>query len=136
MPTPSDLTHWDSHHFWHAFTQMAEYEPLVIERAEGVWLYDIEGQRYLDGISSLWCNLLGHGQPQINAAIRKQLDQVAHSTSLGMGNRPAAMLAKRLADITPGDLQHVFFGSDGSSVTEVALKMAFQYWLQCDEPHP
>jgi len=113
---------------------MAEYEPLVIERAQGVWLFDLHGNRYLDGVSSMWCNLLGHGRAEINAAIRAQLDLVAHCTSLGMGNRPAATLAKRLAEITPGDLQHVFFGSDGSSATEVALKMAFQYWRQCDEP--
>ena len=136
MPSNAELTSWDSHHFWHAFTQMATYEPMVIERAEGVWLYDIHGKAYLDGVSSMWCNLLGHGHPKINAAIRDQLDQVAHSTSLGMGNKPAALLAKKLADIAPGDLQHVFYGSDGSSVTEVALKMAFQYWLQCDEPRP
>jgi len=136
MPTNSELTHWDSHHSWHAFTQQAEYESLVIERAEGVWLYDIEGNRYLDGVSSMWCNLLGHGHPRINAAIREQLDQVAHSTSLGIGNRAAATLAKRLAEITPGDLQHIFFASDGSSVIEAALKMAFQYWRQCDEPRP
>ncbi len=115
---------------------MAEYEPLVVERAEGVWLYDIEGNRYLDGVSSMWCNLLGHGHPQINQAIREQLDRVAHSTSLGMGNSTPARLAKRLAEITPGDLQHVFFGSDGSSATEIALKMAFQYWLQCEQPQP
>ncbi len=136
MPTRDEITHWDQHNYWHAFTQMGEYDSLVIDRAEGVWLYDIEGHRYLDGVSSMWCNLLGHGHPRINRAIRQQLDQVAHSTSLGMGNRPAATLAKRLADLTPGDLQHVFFGSDGSSATEVALKMAFQYWLQCDEPCP
>lgn len=136
MPTPDDLTSWDRHHYWHSFTQMAEYEPLVIERAEGVWLQDVEGNRYLDGVSSMWCNLLGHNHPQINAAIREQLNQVAHSTSLGMGSVTAARLAKKLADITPGDLQHVFFGSDGSSACEVALKMAFQYWLQCDEPQP
>ena len=136
MPTNAEITSWDGHHFWHAFTQMALYESLVIERAEGVWLYDIEGNRYLDGVSSLWCNLLGHGHPRINNAIREQLDRVAHSTSLGMGSRTAVALAKRLADITPGDSQHVFFGSDGSSVTEAALKMAFQYWLQCDRPRP
>ena len=136
MPTNDELTRWDTHHFWHAFTQMGEYESLVIDRAEGVWLYDLEGNRYLDGVSSMWCNLLGHGHPRINQAIRDQLDQVSHSTSLGMGNRPAATLAKQLAEITPGDLQHVFFGSDGSSVTEVALKMAFQYWLQCEHPKP
>ncbi len=136
MPTNAEISHWDTHHHWHAFTQMAEYEPCVIKRAEGVWLYDIEGKRYLDGVSSMWCNLLGHGHPRINEAIRKQLESVAHSTSLGMGGRTAAELAKRLADITPGDLQHVFFCSDGSSVNEVALKMAFQYWRQCEEPRP
>ncbi|MGI9428445.1 MAG: adenosylmethionine--8-amino-7-oxononanoate transaminase [Bythopirellula sp.] len=136
MASNAELTCWDSHHFWHAFTQMATYNSLVVDRAEGVWLYDIEGNRYLDGVSSMWCNLLGHAHPQINAAIRDQLDKVAHSTSLGMGSRPAATLAKRLADITPGDLQHVFYGSDGSSVTEVALKMAFQYWRQCATPKP
>jgi adenosylmethionine-8-amino-7-oxononanoate aminotransferase len=135
-PTHADLIAWDRDHHWHAFTQMANYQPLVIDRAQGVWLYDIQGNRYLDGVSSMWCNLLGHGHPAINAAIGAQLQQVAHSTSLGMGNRPAARLAKRLAEITPGDLQHVFYGSDGSSVTEVALKMAFQYWRQCAQPQP
>ncbi|MCH2115226.1 MAG: adenosylmethionine--8-amino-7-oxononanoate transaminase [Pirellulales bacterium] len=136
MSSNADLTLWDRHHHWHAFTQMAEYEPLVIERAEGVWLIDVEGNRYLDGVSSLWCNLFGHGHPRIKAALREQLDQVAHSTSLGMGNRPAAQLAKRLADIAPGDLQHVFYASDGSSAVECALKMAFQYWRQCEQPRP
>lgn len=134
--TRENLTSWDSHHFWHAFTQMGEYESLVIDRAEGVWLYDIDGKRYLDGVSSMWCNLLGHNHPRINQAICDQVGRVSHSTSLGMGNSQAAKLARRLSEITPGDLQHVFFGSDGSSVTEVALKMAFQYWLQCDQPKP
>ena len=75
MPTNKELTRWDTHHTWHAFTQMGEYESLVIDRAEGVWLYDIEGNRYLDGVSSMWCNLLGHGHPKINQAIRDQLDK-------------------------------------------------------------
>ena len=136
MLTNSELAHWDSHHFWHAFTQMETYESVVIERAEGVWLFDTEGKRYLDGVSSMWCNLHGHNHPRINAAICDQLNQVAHSTSLGQGNRPAAILAKRLADITPGDLQHVFYASDGSSAVEVGLKMAFQYWQQCEQPQP
>ncbi|MEM8946490.1 MAG: adenosylmethionine--8-amino-7-oxononanoate transaminase [Planctomycetota bacterium] len=136
MPTNEEITHWDRHNYWHSFTQMGEYDSLVIERADGVWLYDIEGNRYLDGVSSIWCNLLGHGHPEINKAIRQQLDLVAHSTSLGMGSRPAAQLAHKLAEIAPGDLQHVFLASDGSSATEVALKMAFQYWLQCEKPRP
>lgn len=109
---------------------------MVIDRAEGVWLYDLEGNRYLDGVSSMWCNLLGHRQPQIDQAIRDQLDRVAHSTSLGMACTPAVVLAKRLADLAPGDLQHVFYASDGSSAVEVALKMAYQYWQQCENPQP
>ncbi|MCG8450005.1 MAG: adenosylmethionine--8-amino-7-oxononanoate transaminase [Pirellulales bacterium] len=136
MPTNSELSDWDSRHHWHAFTQMAEYESVVIQRAAGVWLFDTAGKRYLDGVSSMWCNLFGHNHPQINAAIREQLDQVAHSTPLGLGNRPATILARRLADITPGDLQHVFFASDGSSAVEVALKMAFQYWQQSEQQLP
>ncbi len=136
MPLNEELIEWDRHHHWHSFTQMADYRPMVIERAEGVWLIDVEGNRYLDGVSSMWCNLHGHGHPHINAAIHAQVDQLAHCTSLGMGNRPAAMLAKRLADLAPGDLEHVFFASDGSSANEVALKMAFQYWRQCDDPQP
>lgn len=134
MPTPDEILQWDRHHYWHAFTQMAEYRSLVIERAEGVWLYDVHGNRYLDGVSSMWCNLFGHQHPQIDAAIREQLGRVAHNTSLGMGNTTTATLAKRLADLAPGDLQHVFFASDGSSSIEVALKMAFQYWQQQEMP--
>ncbi len=136
MPTPADLLHWDRHHHWHAFTQMADYEPLVIARAEGCRLVDIDGREYLDGASSMWCNVHGHNHPRINAAIRAQLDRVAHCTALGMGSETSAHLAKRLADIAPGELEHVFFSSDGSSAVEVALKMAFQYWRQCDSPQP
>lgn len=136
MPTHAEITEWDRHHYWHAFTQMAEYEPLVIDRAEGVWLFDIEGNRYLDGVSSMWCNLFGHRHPKIDAAIRDQLDRVAHNTSLGMGNSTTATLARRLAELAPGDLEHGFFASDGSSAIEVALKMAFQYWHQRERPCP
>lgn len=134
MPNAAELADWDRQHHWHAFTQMAEYQSLVIERAEGVWLYDTDGRQILDGVSSMWCNLLGHRHPQIDAAVREQLDRVAHNTSLGMGNTTTAKLAKRLADLAPGDLQHAFLASDGSSAIEVALKMAFQYWQQCDSP--
>jgi adenosylmethionine-8-amino-7-oxononanoate aminotransferase len=135
-PTPADIRDWDRRHHWHAFTQMAEYEPLVIERAEGCRLVDIDGRSYLDGASSMWCNVHGHNHPRINAAIREQLERVSHCTALGMGSDTAAKLAKRLADIAPGDLEHVFFGSDGSSAIEIALKMAFQYWRQCENPQP
>ena len=135
-PTRDELRDWDRRHHWHAFTQMAEYEPLLIERAEGCRLIDVDGRSYLDGASSMWCNVHGHNHPKINAAIRDQLERVSHCTALGMGSDTTARLARRLADLAPGDLEHVFFASDGSSAIEVALKMAFQYWHQCDEPRP
>ncbi len=136
MPSPEILSQWDLDYYWHAFTQMATYEPLVIEHAEGVWLYDCQGNRYLDGISSMWCNLHGHRNPSIDEAIRKQLNKVGHATSLGMATPSAVELARRLAELAPGDLNHVFFGSDGSSAVEAALKIAFQYWRQSDSPQP
>ena len=135
-PPATNLRDWDRRHHWHAFTQMAEYEPLIIERAEGCRLIDIDGREYLDGASSMWCNVHGHRHPRIDAAIREQLDRVAHCTSLGMGCDTTVRLAKRLADLAPGNLEHVFFSSDGSSAVEVALKMAFQYWRQCANPQP
>jgi adenosylmethionine---8-amino-7-oxononanoate aminotransferase len=124
------LKAYDRHFVWHAFTQMKEYEPLVIRQARGCRLEDVDGREFLDGVSSLWCNVHGHGHPRINEAIRSQLDQVAHVTSLGMGNVPATELAWRLAQLTPPGLEHVFFSSDGSSAVEAALKMAFQFWQQ------
>lgn len=134
--TRAELLDWDRRHYWHAFTQMAEYEPLVIARAEGCRLIDIDGREYLDGASSMWCNVHGHNHPRINAAIGDQLERVAHCTSLGMGCDTTVRLAKRLADLAPGNLEHVFFSSDGSSAVEVALKGAFQYWRQCRDPKP
>ena len=130
------LKQWDCAHVWHAFTQMATYEPLVIDSAIGCVLTDIQGNTYIDAVSSLWCNVHGHQHPVINAAIRKQLDQVAHVTSLGMSNPTTIQLAKRLVDITPEKLNHLFFSGDGSSSVEVAMKMAFQYWQQKSDPQP
>ena len=123
-------------HYWHAFTQMSEYDPLIIERAQGVWLQTQDGRQLLDGVSSLWCNIHGHGHPHIDAAIRRQLDQVAQITSLGLSNPTTIRLARRLVEATPESLDCVFFSSDGSSAVEVALKMAFQYWRQCSSPEP
>jgi len=136
MPTPAELTDWDLRHFWHSFTQMSEYEPMVIERAEGSWLVDVHGRRYLDGVSSLWCNLLGHRHPRLEAAIVEQLGKLPHATSLGMSNVPAVELSRRLAELAPGDLNRVFFASDGACAVEAALKIAFQYWMQCPAPRP
>jgi adenosylmethionine-8-amino-7-oxononanoate aminotransferase len=134
--TLDNLRDWDRRHYWHAFTQMAEYEPLIIARAKRCRLFDINGREYLDGASSMWCNVHGHRHPRIDAAVREQLDRIAHCTSLGMGCDTTVRLAKRLADLAPGNLQHVFFSSDGSSAVEVALKAAFQYWRQCPQPRP
>ena len=99
------LLDWDRTLVWHAFTQMAEYEPFVIERAEGCTLVDIDGRRYIDGVSSLWCNIHGHRHPKIDAAIRAQLDKVAHVTNLGGSNPTTIRLAKRLVDIAPPGLR-------------------------------
>jgi adenosylmethionine-8-amino-7-oxononanoate aminotransferase len=123
----------DQRHVWHPFTQMRDWEddePLMIERAEGCELIAEDGQRYLDGVASLWCNVHGHRHPAIDEAIYQQLGKVAHSTMLGLSHEPGARLAARLADIAPPGLTRVFFSDSGSTATEVALKMAFQYWSQ------
>ena len=118
---------------WHAFSQMSEYNGLVIESAEGCWLTDIDGRRILDGASSLWCNVHGHKNPKIDQAIKDQLDKVAHVTNLGMSHPVSITLAKRLVETAPNGLNHVFFCGDGASAVEVAMKIAFQYWIQIGE---
>src|SRR5437868_1689982 len=127
-----DLKRWDKDHLWHPFSQMAEYESLLVERAEGCTLIDVDGRRFIDGVSSLWCNVHGHRHPRIDAAIRRQLDEVAHVTLLGMAHSTTVKLARRLVEIAPAGLNHVFFSDDGATAVEVALKMAFQYWRQCN----
>src|ERR1700691_6767338 len=116
---------------WHGFTQMASYAdntPLIVDRAEGRDLIDVDGRRYLDAISSLWVTTLGHRVPELDAALRRQLDLVAHSTLLGHGNRVVVELAEALAAVVPVDSPHVLFASDGASAVEQAIKIAFQYW--------
>ncbi len=135
-PTPAELARWDREIVWHAFTQMSEYEPLIIERALGCSLFDIEGREYLDGVASVWCNVHGHRHPKLDAAIREQLDKVAHVTSLGSSNPTTIKLAKRLTEIAPEGLEHVFFSDSGATAVEVALKMALQYWRQRSDPRP
>lgn len=130
------LERWDLDHVWHAFTQMAEYRPLLIERAHGCTLVDIEGNELIDGVSSLWCNIHGHRHPRLDAALRDQLDRVAHTTQLGASNSTTVRLARRLAGLAPPGLERVFFSDDGATAVEVALKMAFQYWRQCPQPQP
>jgi adenosylmethionine-8-amino-7-oxononanoate aminotransferase len=134
--SPDELRRWDREHYWHAFSQMSEYDGLIVESAEGCWLNAVDGRRILDGAGSLWCNVFGHRHPKINQAVIEQLSQVAHVTSLGMSHPTTIRLAKRLADIAPPGLRHVFFSSDGASAVEVAMKQAFQYWRQCRKPEP
>jgi adenosylmethionine-8-amino-7-oxononanoate aminotransferase len=127
----------DRRSLWHPFTQMDEwagYEPLIIERAEGFELIDVAGRRYLDGVSSLWCNVHGHGHPKIVSAMKAQLDRVAHTTLLGLSHEPAIVLAEKLVEITPEPLTRVFYSDSGSTAVEVALRMAFQYWRQAGRP--
>ena len=135
-PSRKDLEDWDRHLVWHPFTQMAEHEPLVIESAKGCTLVDVDGNEYLDGVSSLWCNVHGHRHPHLDEAARQQLDRVAHVTSLGTSNPTTIKLARRLVDLSPDGLEHVFFSDDGATSVEVALKMAFQYWHQRTDPRP
>jgi adenosylmethionine---8-amino-7-oxononanoate aminotransferase len=121
----------DQRHVWHPFTQMRDWcneDPLVIERAQGTELVDSEGRRYIDGVSSLWCNVHGHRHPRIDRAVREQLDRVAHTTMLGLSHPGSAELAARLVDLAPPGLTRVFYSDSGSTAAEVALKMAFQYW--------
>ena len=116
---------------WHGFTDMAAYvdhRPVVVERAEGHELIDTEGRRYLDAISSVWVNTMGHRVPELDQALRDQLDLVAHSTMLGNGNRVVVELAEALAEVVPVLDPHFLFASDGASAVEQALKLAFQFW--------
>lgn len=116
---------------WHGFTQMACYEdsaPVIVERGEGRYLYDVDGRRYLDAISSLWVTTLGHNDPDLNRAARDQLDRIAHSTLLGNGNIAAVALAEALREVVPVDDARFLFASDGAAAVEQALKIAFQYW--------
>ncbi len=124
----------DLRHVWHPFTQSDEWElepKLVIEQAEGMYLIDTDGRRYLDATSSLWCNLFGHRHPRLDAAIRDQLDRVAHTTLLGLASTPSIRLAERLCALTGFD--RVFYSDSGSTAVEVALKMAFQAQQQRGE---
>ena len=128
-----DLVAADHAHLWHPFTQQrgwAEEDPLIVERAEGTDLIDRHGRRYIDGVSSLWCNVHGHRHPRVDAAVRDQLDRMAHSTLLGLSHRPAIELAGRLVEVAPAGLSRVFYSDSGSTAAEIALKMAFQYWRQ------
>ena len=121
----------DLRYIWHPYTQMKDCQtlpPVLIERAEGIKLYDADGNFYYDTISSWWCNIHGHNHPKINQAIKKQLDSLEHVLFAGFTHKTAIILAEKLVSITPRNLTKVFFSDNGSTSTETALKMSFQYW--------
>jgi adenosylmethionine-8-amino-7-oxononanoate transaminase len=140
MPERStqQLRNLDRQHVWHPFTPMKQWlagEQLVITTAEGMYLIDSDGNRYLDGVSSLWCNVHGHRVKEIDDAIRAQLEKVAHTTMLGLANEPATLLADRLMKIVPQNLKKIFYSDAGATATEVAFKLAVQYWHNIGKPH-
>lgn len=135
--TPDDLVRLDHAHVWHPFTPMRQWRespPLIIERGDGPYLIDTHGRRYIDGVSSLWCNVHGHRVPAIDQAIREQLDRIAHTTLLGLGNVPSIELAARLCAIAPAGLNKVFYSDAGATALEVAFKMAVGFWHHRGQP--
>jgi adenosylmethionine-8-amino-7-oxononanoate aminotransferase len=132
-----ELRTLDKQHIWHPFTPMSLWDrsdPLIITAAEGMYLIDSDGNRYLDGVSSLWCNVHGHRVPEIDAAVREQLGKVSHTTMLGLTNEPAIVLADRLMKIVPQNLKKVFYSDSGATATEIAFKLAAQYWFNIGRP--
>ncbi len=137
MTSAKTLESWDKKYIWHPFTQMKEWQsdkPVIIERGEGNYLIDTAGKRYLDGVSSLWCNVHGHRVSEVDRAVQKQLGKIAHSTFLGLSHVTAIKLSKKLVEIAPKGLSRVFYSDSGSAAVEVALKMAYQYWRQKGSP--
>src|SRR5690242_7002673 len=133
----ADLRRLDKQHLCHPFTPMKlwnESDPLVIVAAEGMHLIHSDGSRYLAGVSSLWCNVHGHRVPEIDQAIRDQLGKVAHTTMLGLASEPAVLLADRLMRIVPQGLSKVFYSDAGATATEIAFKLAAQYWFNVGRP--
>ncbi len=126
-----ELKRLDHTCLWHPFTQMREWmaeEPCIIAWGEGHYLVDVQGKKYLDGVSSLWCNVHGHRRDELDRALRDQLNRIAHSTFLGLSHVPGIELAGKLIEIAPSGLQRVFYSDSGATAVEVALKMAVQYW--------
>lgn len=135
--TKEQILELDRLHIWHPCTQHKDHEilpPIPIARGEGVFLIDIDGNRYIDGVSSWWVNLFGHNHPRLNRALAEQASRIAHHIFAGFTHEPAAELARRLCEAAPGDLNRVFFADNGSAAVEVALKMSFQFWQQSGRP--
>jgi adenosylmethionine-8-amino-7-oxononanoate aminotransferase len=128
------LEQLDRQVMWHPFTQMAAWDPLVIAAGDGNYLVDREGRRYLDGVSSLWCNVHGHRHPRLDRALREQLERIAHSTFLGLTHEPAIRLGAALLEVAPPGLRRVFYSDSGATAVEIALKQSFQYWQLRGQP--
>ena len=125
------LKRLDHTYLWHPFTQMQEWmaeEPVIISQGEGHYLIDVDSRKYLDGVSSLWCNVHGHHKKELDDAIKTQLGHIAHSTFLGLTHIPGIQLAQKLVEIAPKGLRRVFYSDSGATAVEIALKMAVQYW--------
>ncbi len=134
---PDQLAAWDKKYVWHPFTQQndwAKSDPMRIVSARGVYLTDSRGRRYIDGVSSLWVTVHGHRDPALDRALKRQLARAAHTTFLGLTHEPAIRLARELALLAPQGLDRVFYSDNGSTSVEVALKMAYQYWVRRGEP--
>ncbi len=137
MPNNADLLSRSRAAVWHPCTQMKRHEilPLVpIAHGNGVWLYDQEGGRFLDAVSSWWVNLFGHCNPRINAALIDQLGKLEHVMLAGFTHEPVVQLSERLAQLAPAGLGHCFYASDGASATEIALKMSAHFWRNSGQP--
>jgi adenosylmethionine-8-amino-7-oxononanoate aminotransferase len=135
--TTEQLRLWDKRHVWHPFTQMQEWErdeQIVVVKGEGCWLIDTDGNRYLDGVASMWTNVHGHCRRELNDALKEQVDRLEHSTLLGLASEQSIILAARLAEITPAGLDRFFYSDNGSTAMEVAVKMAYQYQVHSGRP--
>ncbi|GIM46874.1 adenosylmethionine-8-amino-7-oxononanoate aminotransferase [Collibacillus ludicampi] len=132
-----ELAEKNKKYLWHPFTQMKDYladDPVIIESGQGRKLRDVQGNEYWDGVSSIWLNVHGHRVPELDQAIRDQLDKIAHSTLLGQANVPAILLAEQLVAIAPEGLTKVFYSDSGAEAVEIAIKMAYQYWQHKGRP--
>lgn len=135
--TYDELLEKNRRYLWNPFTQMKDYladEPVIIASGNGRKLQDVQGKEYWDGVSSIWLNVHGHRVPELDQAIRAQLDQIAHSTILGMANIPSILLAEQLIQIMPPGLAKVFYSDSGATSVEIAIKMAYQYWQHKEKP--
>ena len=132
-----ELIKKDFENIWHPFTQMKDFEtdkPIVIERGKGIYVYDTEGNQYIDAVASWWVNTLGHSNDRLNKALCAQAEKIEHVLFAGFTHKPAIELAEKLLELAPKSLKKVFFSDNGSTAVEVAIKMAYQYWVQIGHP--